>query len=275
MKRIFVGLFFSSIIGGIVHYFHLNLWVAKALGTASQHILVITLVLCGVGGLLGTLLWPKVEHLWRKIANKPALAVSFSDHVNFNRLENSAYAVVINIGVENAALDSCISQYSYHFRITNKLEKTIEDIQAHLKRIIYKNGMHFDYDIPLPRIPNNSENSIHPSNSANFQLIQFLDEKSAGGLVHTHFVSTEEFGNYQFLAARKQILTANHNQVLAIPFLGGIGIQKPITEADLVHVEIAIYAKDLRPIFARFSIAAPDKINVRLLEQGYNLSSLA
>ena len=204
-----------------------------------------------------------------------AISLAFpNDATNQILFPSSPFVLKINIGVAGGQISQFVSKHTILFRATNHLGRTVKEINAFALRVKYGSGASQSIKVALPRVPPEPNGSLHPGDSAMFQLLEFLDDRWAGPFYQTRHVSEEELGNLRFLCDRSGIipLPTGAALALAIPELGAYGIQKPVQE-HVVHIDVAVYAADTKPTYGRFSLRAGDPLALSLVDQGKRLSN--
>lgn len=199
-------------------------------------------------------------------------AIEFPDSANDPAtFPASPFARFVNIGVLGAPVNNFISRRSFLFRVKNETSKTANDIKESLFGVFYENGVSEQPSVPL--IAENGFKSLNPGESGYVQFIEFLDNGWAGGLFETQFVDQSTLDELRFITRPGLIdPLPMGSRVLAIPKLGGFGIQKPVNE-NKVYFDVAIYAENFPPTYVRFLLTG-EPIRLHLIAQGKSLPKL-
>lgn len=206
---------------------------------------------------------------WYFWPSKTILTLVFPDDANTSDAPPTNYAIHIPISTNGGRADDFVSMHTFMFGVVSSTKVSIRDMKADLVRVIYIGGITDSVKIPLTPTKPSTAALVRPSDTVFFHLLEFVDDRPYYPLAPLMIVSPERINTLK-LGSKQGVAILNNeiwNLFMAVPVLGGYGISKP-THKSTIYLDIAIYASNIEPTYARFSLTGDGPIALKLIWQG-------
>ncbi len=248
------------------------MWVADHLGWSVSPIIYVTIGIISVGLILWSVwLWVRivVSHFhakgwaWKSLRvreNEAPFIIEFPARAE-RRDEINEFCRRVNLSAADTPLTDAVCQWAFVAKIKNISFSTAKSVRAEAQSVSYDRGA-------KPQrlaVVLGEWREIHRLQSVSFQFVELLMPQSGGLLSGGKLVDRHTLDVLRF-----QAMPGNFSPPVGagVPTLtSGLRIQKPGPLSD-THLHIVVYAENLPPVYARFTISGEEFPIVRLAYQG-------